>query len=64
MPASIHRATTTVIDVHSYPSVRLPYERGGDERPAVCFGADDAHTLRAGSEPPRKLPSKASTGMP
>jgi N-formylglutamate deformylase len=34
----------TIIDVHSYPSRRLPYEIGGDLRPAVCLGVDAAHT--------------------
>jgi N-formylglutamate deformylase len=34
----------TIIDVHSYPCTRLPYERGGDKRPAVCLGTDSFHT--------------------
>ncbi len=34
----------TIIDVHSYPSQRLPYEIGGEERPAVCLGTDQVHT--------------------
>jgi len=33
-----------IIDVHSYPSRRLPYERGGIARPAICVGTDDWHT--------------------
>ncbi|MGW0553892.1 N-formylglutamate amidohydrolase [Streptomyces sp. NPDC002926] len=34
-----------VIDVHSYPTERLPYElHGGGSRPAVCLGTDDFHT--------------------
>jgi N-formylglutamate amidohydrolase len=34
-----------VLDVHSYPSRALPYERYGDgSRPAVCLGTDPFHT--------------------
>ncbi|MER6690297.1 N-formylglutamate amidohydrolase [Streptomyces minutiscleroticus] len=34
-----------VIDVHSYPTARLPYELHGDgPRPPVCLGADRFHT--------------------
>ena len=34
-----------ILDCHSFPSVRLPYELdGGDERPEICIGADAAHT--------------------
>jgi len=34
----------TIIDVHSYPSQRLPYEIGGEGRPAICLGTDEVHT--------------------
>jgi N-formylglutamate amidohydrolase len=47
-------ARALVIDVHSYPRDRLPYERHPSAaRPAVCLGADDVHTppgLRAAAE--------------
>ncbi|WP_433795331.1 N-formylglutamate amidohydrolase [Actinoplanes sp. CA-252034] len=34
-----------VLDVHSYPTVRLPYELHGDgPRPPVCLGADPYHS--------------------
>lgn len=35
-----------VIDVHSYPTHRLPYEMTGDDapRPEICLGTDPAHT--------------------
>ena len=35
----------TVLDVHSYPRVALPYERHGKgPRPRVCLGTDEFHT--------------------
>ncbi|GAB2852688.1 N-formylglutamate amidohydrolase [Streptomyces deserti] len=34
-----------VVDVHSYPSARLPYELHGEgPRPPVCLGTDSFHT--------------------
>jgi N-formylglutamate deformylase len=34
-----------VLDVHSYPTARLPYELHGDgPRPPVCLGTDPYHT--------------------
>ncbi|MEV0170542.1 N-formylglutamate amidohydrolase [Streptomyces sp. NPDC050803] len=43
-----------IIDVHSYPTARLPYELHGDgPRPPVCLGTDAFHTppgLRAAAE--------------
>jgi N-formylglutamate amidohydrolase len=34
-----------VVDVHSYPSERLPYELHGDgPRPPICLGSDPFHT--------------------
>jgi N-formylglutamate deformylase len=37
-----------LLDVHSYPSRALPYERhGSGPRPAVCLGVDPAHTPAA-----------------
>ncbi|GAA3730244.1 N-formylglutamate amidohydrolase [Plantactinospora mayteni] len=38
------RGRVTILDVHSYPSRRLPYEIGGADRPAVCLGTDPTHT--------------------
>ncbi|MFE7071140.1 N-formylglutamate amidohydrolase [Streptomyces sp. NPDC057620] len=49
-----------IIDVHSYPTDRLPYELHGDgPRPPVCLGTDAFHT------PPDLLTSaeKAFTGF-
>ncbi|MFH8466468.1 N-formylglutamate amidohydrolase [Streptomyces sp. NPDC017991] len=41
--AAVGRAV--VIDVHSYPTDRLPYELHGDgPRPPVCLGSDAFHT--------------------
>lgn len=41
--AALGRAV--VIDVHSYPTSRLPYELHGDDpRPPICLGADTFHT--------------------
>ncbi|MEW2296764.1 N-formylglutamate amidohydrolase [Streptomyces sp. NPDC006743] len=41
--AAVGRAV--IIDVHSYPAERLPYELHGDgPRPAVCLGSDGFHT--------------------
>jgi len=41
-----------ILDVHSYPSVALPYELHGDgPRPAICLGTDDFHTPAALVEP-------------
>jgi N-formylglutamate amidohydrolase len=33
-----------IVDVHSYPRARLPYERGGSNRPEICLGTDADHT--------------------
>jgi N-formylglutamate amidohydrolase len=33
-----------IVDLHSYPSARMPHELGEDQRPEVCVGTDDAHT--------------------
>lgn len=34
----------TIVDLHSYPSQRLPYEVGGDHRPSLCIGVDAKRT--------------------
>jgi N-formylglutamate deformylase len=34
----------TIVDVHSYPSVRLPYERHDGPWPPLCVGTDAIHT--------------------
>jgi N-formylglutamate deformylase len=40
-----HTGRAVLIDVHSYPSRRLPYERpSGGSRPATCLGTDPVHT--------------------
>ncbi|MET9901258.1 N-formylglutamate amidohydrolase [Streptomyces sp. NPDC006446] len=49
-----------VIDVHSYPTARLPYELHGDgPRPPICLGTDSFHT------PPElvSLAEKAFAGL-
>ncbi|MFD7135661.1 N-formylglutamate amidohydrolase [Streptomyces sp. NPDC059894] len=41
--AAVGRAV--VVDVHSYPTERLPYELHGDgPRPPICLGSDGFHT--------------------
>jgi len=41
--AAVGRAV--IVDVHSYPTVSLPYEMHADgQRPAVCLGVDSRHT--------------------
>jgi N-formylglutamate deformylase len=39
----VHGACT-VIDVHSFPSQRLPYELHDGPRPPLCIGTDEFHT--------------------
>lgn len=34
----------TIIDVHSYPKDKLPYEQCDGPRPEVCVGTDEFHT--------------------
>jgi N-formylglutamate deformylase len=34
----------TIVDLHSYPSVRLPYELHHGPRPELCVGTDRFHT--------------------
>lgn len=38
--------SAVLLDVHSYPSRRLPYEivPAGSHRPEICLGVDDVHT--------------------
>jgi N-formylglutamate amidohydrolase len=33
-----------IIDLHSYPKLKLPYERSEGERPELCIGTDSFHT--------------------
>src|SRR5690606_39269689 len=33
-----------IIDLHSYPTLRLPYELGAADRPELCIGTDSGHT--------------------
>lgn len=42
--AALARGPVVLLDVHSYPRDRLPYERGAGERPEVCLGTDARHT--------------------
>jgi N-formylglutamate deformylase len=34
----------TIVDLHSYPARRLPYELGTGPRPPLCIGTDPVHT--------------------
>lgn len=36
----------TIVDLHSYPTQRLPYELHAGPRPPLCVGTDPAHTPR------------------
>lgn len=46
----------TIIDIHSYPVVKLPYELNDGPRPEICIGTDDFHT-------PAALTDAARTAM-
>ena len=49
-----------IVDVHSYPSVRLPYERHADAaRPALCVGTHPLHTPSAVRATVRSLAAEA-----
>ena len=41
-----HHGRAVLVDLQSYPTVRLPYELAGpgDPRPQVCLGTDSVHT--------------------
>lgn len=41
-----HHGRAVLVDLHSYPTVRQPYELAGpgDPRPQVCLGTDSVHT--------------------
>jgi N-formylglutamate deformylase len=41
----VHGACT-IVDVHSYPTRRLPYELHDGPRPPLCIGTDATHTPR------------------
>jgi N-formylglutamate deformylase len=40
----------TIVDLHSYPTRRLPYELGSGPRPPLCVGTDPFHTPGALTE--------------
>ncbi|GAB2684263.1 N-formylglutamate amidohydrolase [Nocardia thraciensis] len=59
--AAVGRAL--VIDVHSYPTVRLPYELHTGPRPEVCLGTDAIHTPPRLSTIARKTFSAFEIGL-